>query len=402
MFLQGGFDCVIGNPPYGASFQKYEKDYLKKAYPFGDIEFESYLLFIQKSYLILKMGGRQGFIIPSNLFTNVRYEKTRALMLQKTTINDLIDLGSNVFSQASVDTCIEVFQKGYTPNNQIKTFIGNIGKVKDFAYHYILQDEMQKNASYLFDIYSSDFEKVLESKIEINTQPLENFVSFARGVEFGYKSSYITDDAKANNAQPIIAGRCIQRYNLRFEGKYVLYDETDLANFKSKDIYETEKILLRRIGNEIIAVYDNENYYNVCDVYNLLPKNILDLKYILALLNSKLMSFYLQTKFKNSKKLFPKIPIKYLEQLPIKPLDLQNKENKTIHKNIVSYVNDLADLHKELNALPQNATEAQKVVIQKKIKRKQQVIDTAVYNLYNLDEADIKLIDKNYVVLESF
>lgn len=69
---------------------------------------------------------------------------------------------------------------------------------------------MQKNASYLFYIYSSDVKKVLESKIEINTQPLENFVSFTRRVEFSYKSIYITDDAKANNAQPIVAGRCIQ------------------------------------------------------------------------------------------------------------------------------------------------------------------------------------------------
>jgi hypothetical protein len=190
----------------------------------------------------------------------------------------------------------------------------------------------------------------------------------------------------------------------------VIYNEKDLANFKSKHIYETEKILVRRIGAEIIAVYDHENYYNVCDVYNLLSKGTLSLKYLLALLNSKLMSFYLQTKFKNSKKIFPKIPIKYLEKLPIKSLDVTNKDEKTMHNKIVKLVDELLILNRELQTKEQEAKkratknleqEAEIVELHKKIKRKIQLIDTEVYKLYDLIDDDIKIIDKTYVVLES-
>ena len=71
----------------------------------------------------------------------------------------------------------------------------------------------------------------------------------------------------------MIAGRCFKRYELQFDNKFVEVDFSDTSNFKIKAIYENPKIFVRRIGKEIIAYLDTENYYNVCDVYNLLPKS---------------------------------------------------------------------------------------------------------------------------------
>ncbi len=390
VFKQGGFDCVIGNPPYGAVFSEPQKSYLKNRFKYADIELESYLLFIEKAIQLTKNQATVSLIVPSNLLTNLRYSKIRKLLLTQTNIELLLDLGANVFKQASVDTCIFVFSKGYTPENKIKTFVGNF--LQNMSYKEFLQDDFLQNTEQIFNIYTSKEEKTIEYKIANHTTPLQQLVKFARGVEYGYQSVYVVDKPK-KGAKPIVAGRCIKRYNLTFEGKYVLYDEKDLSNFKDRSIYENEKLLIRRIGHEIIAVYDNQHYYNVCDVYNVLAVGSTNLKYILGILNSKLMSFYMNVKFKNSKKLFPKIPIAYLEQLPIKVLDLNNKQQKQQYEQLIMLVEKLMDLQQKITAarVPQD-----KVLLGRVLEATENQLDNLIYQLYQLSPEEIAMIEKHF------
>ncbi|MCU0447386.1 MAG: N-6 DNA methylase [Microscillaceae bacterium] len=386
----GGFDVILGNPPYGAGFNEEAKKYLKSHYPSSDKELESYLIFIEKAYYLLKSNGTLGYIIPSNLFTNISYQKTRELLL-KTSINELLGLGSNVFSQASVDTCIVIFNKNFQKNNQIKSYVGSISQYQPIDYQWFSQSQFSESSNKLFNIYNTADDKDLEKKIEKNKDYLINLVKFARGIEFGYKSEHTTDKATVKNAKPLVAGRCINRFELKFEKKYVLFDENDVSNFKDKAIYENPKILVRRIGQDIIATLDEEKYYNVCDVYNLLAKNGTNLKFVLGVLNSKLMSFYLKNKFKNAKKLFPKIPIAYLEQLPIPVLNVKDKTEKAQHDKLVSLVEQMLNLQKEKvqATTPQDLTQTERLIT-----ATDRQINTLVYALYDLSEAEIALIEK--------
>ena len=387
VFKAGGFDCVIGNPPYGAAFPDNQKKYLRFNFQYSDIETESYLLFIEKAMSLMVNNAISGVIIPSNLFTNIRYDKIRKLLLNQTQIKKLADLGANIFKQAAVDTCILNFSKGYIANNITKTFVGTLSK--NMSYNDFLQDDFLKNTGEIFNIYVSKQEKNVENKISANNELLKNLVKFARGVEFGYSSKYITNKVK-KNAKPILAGRCIARYGLRFEGKYVLYDEKDLSNFKDKSIYENEKLLIRRIGHEIIAAYDNQKYYNVCDVYNILSFGKINLKYILGILNSSLMSFYMNVRFKNSKKLFPKIPIAYLEQLPIKILNTSNKLEQQQHDKLVLLVEKMLDLQQKtaLAKIPQ-----EKTMYERLLQTTDNQINSLVYELYELTNEEIEVIE---------
>lgn len=391
VFRQGGFDVVMGNPPYGAGFLDLEKKYLKQNYPTSDIEVESYLLFIEKGFKLMKNEGICGYIIPNNIFTNIRYEKTRKLLLD-TAIEYLIDLGSNVFNQASVDTCILIFNKQFHENHKIKSFIGKVAK-EGMSYTEFEQIEFKKNKYFIFNIYTSQDANLLAKKIEKRGEKLANLVVFARGIEFGYKSKYTTTNAKMKNAKPLLAGRCIGRYSLKFENQYIIFDEKDISNFKDKSIYENPKLLVRRIGTEIIATYDAKQYYNVCDVYNLLAKNEIDLKLILAFLNSKLMSFYLQTQFKNAKKLFPKIPIKYLENLPIKIIDISKSEGRNIYEQIIKAVDALLELNERKSKV---RLTQEKIQLNRRILYHEQIINQLLYDLYELSPEEIKLIDPEH------
>jgi len=107
----GGFDIVIGNPPYGASFSKAELDYYKNRYNTAVWRCESYLLFIEQALQLLKPDGAIGLIIPDTLLNLGFTQPTRELLLRNSKIEEIISLPSNVFAGATVDTIILLAEK---------------------------------------------------------------------------------------------------------------------------------------------------------------------------------------------------------------------------------------------------------------------------------------------------
>ncbi|MEI0526484.1 TaqI-like C-terminal specificity domain-containing protein [Brachyspira murdochii] len=392
VFKAGGFDVVIGNPPWGALFDESNKGYIKNNYKHSDIEIESYILFIEKGIRNLSNNGYLGLIIPSNLFTNIRYFSIRKFILENCKINTLIDLGSGIFKSVAADSGIIISNKNIDSNNVINAFVGNIQGLENINYNIYKQSDFINNNNYIFNIYIRDIDKKLAEKIKNGKVELKNFVSFARGIEFGYSSKYVTNNKENDLYKPVVAVRCMQRYSIHFEDKFIEFNEKDKSNFKSKDIYEKEKILLRRIGNKLIASIDFDKYYNLCDIYNLLLKDgiNLDLKYLLSIINSKLMSYYLDIEFKSAKKLFPKIPIANLEKLPIKNLNLDDKQDKEMHDKMVALVDSIITLNKKLSSEKNpNAV----TMISRQINAVDKQIDSLVYKLYNLSNEEIKIIE---------
>ena len=390
----GGFDVVIGNPPWGASFDESSKGYIKNNYNHSDIEIESYILFIEKGIKNLSSNGYLGLIMPSNLFTNIRYFSIRKFILENCKINTLIDLGSGIFKSVAADSGIIISNKNIDSNNIINAFVGNIQGLENIKYNLYKQSDFVNNNNYIFNIYIRDIDKKIAEKIKDGKVELKNFVSFARGIEFGYSSKYVMNNKENDLYKPIVAVRCIQRYFIHFENKFIEFNEKDKSNFKSKDIYEKEKILLRRIGNKLIASIDFDKYYNLCDIYNLLLKDDtnINLKYLLSIINSKLMSYYLDIEFKSAKKIFPKIPIANLEKLPIKNLNLDDKQDKEIYDKLVNLVDNIIDLNKKLSS-EKNPNTIE--MLNTRIQAVDAAIDKIVYSLYGLNDDEIRIIEGN-------
>ena len=388
----GGFDVVIGNPPWGASFDESSKGYIKNNYNHSDIEIESYILFIEKGIKNLSSNGYLGLIMPSNLFTNIRYFSIRKFILENCKINTLIDLGSGIFKSVAADSGIIISNKNIDSNNIINAFVGNIQGLENIKYNLYKQSDFVNNNNYIFNIYIRDIDKKIAEKIKDGKVELKNFVSFARGIEFGYSSKYVMNNKENDLYKPIVAVRCIQRYFIHFENKFIEFNEKDKSNFKSKDIYEKEKILLRRIGNKLIASIDFDKYYNLCDIYNLLLKDDtnINLKYLLSIINSKLMSYYLDIEFKSAKKIFPKIPIANLEKLPIKNLNLDDKQDKEIYDKLVNLVDSIIDLNKKLSS-EKNPNTVE--MLNARIQAVDKAIDKIVYSLYGLNDEEIRVIE---------
>ncbi len=351
-----GYHICIGNPPFGIKFSSEEKNIFKRMYQGVDPEVESYLLFVERSISLLREGGLIIFLIPNNFTTNYRYEEFRKFLLQNLSIKRIIMLGSNVFPTVSVETCILIGYKEPHAKKSSTNFIefSNYSLEKGFSsiqisdQNFILNQEFK----YIVPDMSTEISGILKT-IEENSIPLADIASISRGIELGFQSELTSDEPTSTQSVPLIAGRNIEKFLIKGKYRYIDYDSNQKSIFKNKSLYKQPKILLRRIGHELIAALDPNELFCVCDVYIITLKpqwSHVPLKHLEIILNSPLLTFYLNHKFKTVKKIFPKIPISYLKQLPIKlpfsPKEeslIQNirKELKFLEKESFNSLNEL-------------------------------------------------------------
>ena len=439
VFERGGFDVVIGNPPYVQI--KQDVGYFHKNYNTTDSG-DLYALFYEKSLSLINEFGLLGFITPSSFMTNIGFLSLREELL-KFQIKSLIDLGSNVFKDASVDSAITILSIKEEKNDRIK-----VGSSLD-TLSELDQNIFTNLTNKIFNIYINPLSLKLCNKLEDNNLKFNDYIKFSRGVEFGFKSDNILSEKLDETYFPILCGGNISKQLIDFENKFIKHDKGDVKIYKSKDIYDEEKVLVKRIGNNIIGSYDDKGFHNVCDVYNLqlINNENYDLVSISAIINSKLINVFYDTKFKSVKKLFPKIPIQNLKLLPLpvfkegidfnlkektNSLLCKNIELKTIRDRFVKYIGsnslqievtkklqnwhelEFGDFIKELNKTIKKSggekltksdemewmevfetkkEEAQ--ALKSEIDKTDREIDQMVYELYGLSEEEIKIVEES-------
>ncbi|EMY3478475.1 N-6 DNA methylase [Flavobacterium psychrophilum] len=431
VFAKGGFDVIIGNPPYVQVNQIHYTNF--KTQKCSDL----YAYFFEKGIELIKNDGVLGFITPSSYFTNLGFITLREYLLNYS-IEKLLDLGENVFEDASVDSGIIVIKKEVIRDNEIQC------SNNTFIYSKVNKSVFELLDNKIFNIYINPNSLKIANKIILKSITFDEVIDFSRGVEFGFKSKNVFNN-QIEETFPILCGGNINRYKMDFENKFVNYDEKMINIYKPKKIYFEDKILVRRIGNSIISCFDNSKFFNVCDVYNLQIKQTvkdLDLKYVSTILNSKIVNFYFDTKFKSIKKLFPKIPIQNLKLLPIKKISLELQQpfiekadlmltlNKTLQQQQAKVINMLQrdygltkptkkleiwyeltvqDFFKELAKAKIVLSAIQKDEVQEYFETYQKLavatknqitatdkqIDAMVYELYGLSNEEIEIVENS-------
>lgn len=343
----GGFDIIIGNPPYGIDLSREEKTLYRLLYHAIDPEIESYILFIERAIQLICEGGFIALIVPSNIATNLRYQRIRKMLLEKTKILRFINLDRQIFSNIHVETCILILQRISNQrdwkNNNIH--FQRLNEISYSPYRFleeqiITQKQVSKNPYHMLLPIPNIETSVILTKIQEDSIPLSKLSNISRGIELGYTHPILTHEKKLNpDFMPLIAGRSIRRFRLHKKIRYINFDHKNKSIFKDYNCYITPKIMVRRIGHNLIAVFDKEKHFCVCDVYIIRLKTFhsdSEYFYLEALLNSAVMSFYFKNHFTTLKKIFPKIPIKYLKEIPVKlPLN---------SSRIISIVNELHGL----------------------------------------------------------
>ncbi|HLD59071.1 MAG TPA: N-6 DNA methylase [archaeon] len=374
------FDVIIGNPPYGASLNKEERSFFLENYKYRDKDINTFVLFIERAEKVLKNTGKFGYIVPKNIIKTDDYENIRKFIFENFSIESITDCGKS-FEEVTGEMVILILRKQKKNSNKTKIFRIENEKLTEIGL--IDQSEFGKLEKYRFNICLT--EKILEllNNIKRDTLPLGGQVKIFRGVETGKKDAFISDKPKSKKFKPIIAGKDLDRYvikNIRF----IEYNPT-LIEFKDERMYNQPKILVRKIAGEIHATFDKDNIYTTQGVYIFNNPDQNRLKFVLGLINSKLINWYYEIIFNMGSHLTTNVTIENLKNIPIA---------KTESVKIVHLVDKMLALNKRLSEIGEKNT-AETKDIKGKIDGLDKEINQEVYQLYGLTKTEIKIIENS-------
>lgn len=387
VFAQGGFDVVIGNPPYfRIEAERPESDYLRTKYTTAEFKLDIFTLFIEK---FIKEGFKKfGFIIPNTLLTNLTDRKLRKLLLEKSNIAEIINYRIRVFQDPVVHSMILILDDNFK-NKKIKITEVNPENMEIFE---IEKNKFLENENYSFDIRMFGKNASLFEKLNSRSIALAKLCEIKQAIKTGNDLKYISNKKESANFKKVIGGSEIQRYQLNYNGRYVNYGDF-LACPRNPHIFEvSEKVLIRETGKRITATFDTKQYYVMSSLYSVFLKDDLsyNLKYILGVINSNLSQFFMkQLCFDNSSGAFIKARIFHYQQLPIKTINFKTDE-KQKHDEIIILVDKLI----KLNSEKQTAKLQSKIEqIQSRIDYCEDKINRIVYELYGLTEEEIGIVE---------
>lgn len=465
VFDNGGFDIVIGNPPYGASLTEEEKRYLDVAYKTTQYNYDTYKFFIELAFKISKRGSYIGLITPNTYFILEKSNILREFLFDNYQLINLVEL-YNVFPDAIVEPIISIYKKQQPFINDSfevvsiprKAKLDNnflqIGVTTKFKNSYLKSRE-----GYLFNYHETKIEKDICSKILKISKSLSEYMYVTTGVK-----PYQTNKGNPKQTKeivkekpyngytkiddiwlPYMRGENIDKYLDKWSGEYIKYGEW-LAEPRKSKMFKNPKIFIRQTSDTLIANIDLSE--KVCKntlhcIYNKEEYKDLDLKYILALINSKLMNWIFQhDNFHIVGKPLAETKVTYVNRLPI------IIGAGTDYQKIIDYANVLLDLSQEKYKLQYDFSEYMKSMyspkkitdklfsfnllefgefieelkkqkskldekkkfelmplfkeqkdkinnLQDKIKITYSELDYLIYNVYNLSDEEIKHIENN-------
>ena len=452
IFANGGFDIVVGNPPYGVNFDDKTKKYLlefDKLVP----DYEIYIYFISLYRKILKNNGYLSYIFPNTFLSTLFGKKYRENLFNTITVKEIIDLSNdNTFVDASVRTIIFSF-KNILENSDIKFL-----KTRDktfYSFKDYLKNEVMENIENIASLFfQNKKEKEIISKIK-NNQKLADFFEVSQGLipydkyrghdEYTIKNRIWHSNVKKDETyKKELKGEDVKQYLLNWNNElWISYGEW-LAAPRERKFFVNKRILIREITKDkLFACYTEEEFYNTPSLINVInEKDILELKYILTIINSKLLGWYHnKTSPKANKGLFPKILVNDVRNLPLVniPLEKQqpfiekadkmlslNRELQDLSQKFQRmllrkfdleklstklqewHLLDFSDFIKELKRLKVKLSLSQEseweeyfleekskaIAVDSEIKNTDKEIDSMVYKLYDLTDEEIKIIEE--------
>lgn len=329
----GGFDIVIGNPPYGAKFDAQDKRVLDRIYANCNVpDYESADFFIELGRNLIRVNGVLTFIVPNMFMANVFAKKYREHLLSSWNINRIDNLsGSDVFESATVRNCIVFFANSKEHNKALLTkTILNGGIISSIKEVLMTDDDLKDSIDNWLNIIEKDEMSLsITKKMQEESTLLKNIAEISQGLipydkyrghtpEIIKNKIWNANYKKDETYRKELRGKDVGRYTLCWNGiDWISYGDW-LAAPRKPDFFTKERIILREITNpRILATYTDEEYYNTPSIINCIDFSV-DIYYILGIINSSLMSFYHNmTSPKANKGLFPKILVNDVRKLPI-------------------------------------------------------------------------------------
>jgi hypothetical protein len=407
----GGFDTVLGNPPYirvriFKELYPGQAEYLEAGYECAKHVWDVYLLFFERAVRLVKEGGSVSLIVPIQTLHQPNCESLRRYLLRNTHIRELADLSSvKVFAGAIVKNCIITTDRMTATDELIRIRIPETavalssGKVTTWP-----QSKVASNPGLSLKVELLSPTQELCDKLRGRSWLLYQLCystfgmrSCAKGKGQGGKDRLITLNSSEKNAKPYLEGRDITRYGMSPTGRFIRYTPEEMYSPRSPELFESHKIVSQTMLSRAcpVATFDDGGFYVEQSLACIVPHGMitdkrpeanLPLKFILGVMNSRLERFYFEsyvidhslggglihaTPGTHDKLIVPKTTDKHVSLM-------------------VALVDKMLVLTPKLRGA---TSESEKAALQNAITTTDAEIDRLVYELYGLTEEEIKIVE---------
>lgn len=405
-----GFDLIIGNPPYifarNNSFNSEEKNYYKHHYKLAQYQLNTYHMFIELAYRLLKKNGTFAYIVPDNILTIQSNLALRKFLIHHAHNLILINSKDKLFQGASVDNAIVFFTKAKPTNitlinmkhhdlskvGTVKSkFFGNTNTEPIFSLLRVKYLKLQN----IYNKLSNNIRLYSVANVKAGIEAYEVGKGIGNNTSNNKKGTQSSDDKKnriyhaptqlTSSYDKYLSGADVQRYHIAWgnknpKEKWIKYGD-NLAAKRDPQFFKQPRLLVRQIvGKEkhsLFADYINEN--NVINDRNsmIVMSKQVNLLYLLGIINSSIETFWFAMKYdKFQRKTFPQFKVDELQQFPIP---------QASHKQ----VNNLVELVKKI----MKATSKKDKPVQTSLDNR---IDDYVMNLFGLSNKEKDSVSSFY------
>jgi hypothetical protein len=445
----GGFDVVIGNPPYVRQESlKDQKEYYQSRYAVYQGTADLYAYFIEKGISLLRPGGVFSYIV-ANKWMRANYGKPLRKFLLTKQIEEIVDFGDlPVFRNATTYPCI-IRVRNAKPAKEIC-----ISKVETLEFpdlagyvnehrHPIEQASLTDGGWTLGDRRT----ELLLKKLQGAGRPLEEYVmgQIFYGIKTGLNKAFVIDEStkkklieedpkSAEIIKPFVVGKDVKRYEVPDnQGKFLIFTRhginikqypailNHLKQFKNELMprpcdWVGEKWEGRKPGAyEWYEVQDTIDYFTEFEKPKIMYPDIAprgyftldtsgsfycgntvyflvtDQKFLLGILDSKLITFYYSKIAALIRGGYLRFFTQDIAKLPIYTPDFDKPDDKARHDRMVALVNEMLELHKHLSHAK---TDQEKRIITQEIESTDRQIDSMVYGLYGLTTDEIAVVEE--------
>jgi hypothetical protein len=400
VFIAGGFDVVIGNPPY-RMMQPHNTEieileYLRKKYLVAEYKIEMFHMFLQLGVSLLKQGGFHGFIVPATILNNVYAETLRIWLLDRCCIRYISIADEKVFESADVHTLVLVLQREKEAIKRQESLIHSTTHLNPrFAsstekYSSTLQSHFLSLPGNVWNVLLTTQNARLILRLIKDFVKLGDVSKINRGLITGDRDKYFSTRKLSDEYVPIVAGADVGRYSVKLPSEYVLFikPKGSGGSWDPEVHLSSHKVLVRQIGTRPMAGFIQEPFAVTGNLFPIRANSVSDELFILGIFNSKLIEFFWKIMFSDFKSSFPQVTLFSISQVPIKEINFSNPAEKAAHDKMVSLVERMLSLHKQSARTPQ-----EKEMLQREIESTDQAIDSLVYQLYGLTEAEINIVE---------
>lgn len=345
-----------------------------------------YEYFVHKGLALLRPNGLFSFIVPDRLAFNGQFVQLRRVIA---TGYQMLELVFKVpFPGITADTLIFVLRSA--PPKPLHSVT-----VSEFGRTAVLrkQADFLGDPSCVFDYFDNQAVMDLSNRLYSMPQAIMLGDLFDSTSGFGGKSELIGERKTKSTEIQTLKGDSIQRYQLRkiYWFEFVRRNITGRTTDPDK-LGASPKVLLRKTSDRIIATYDSSGIYPEQSLYFLFnQKSSLGFQAVLSILNSKLLTFLFRAKAVTNKKSIAQLKKVDLDRLPICPISpSQQAELSRLANQMLAMQAKLADAPAE-----SNRTALNRMIAATEIK-----IDKLVFDLYGLNEEEIRMVEDSVNIVQ--